>query len=124
MIFPLCFRLCRLGRHANMENTDFDWLNGNWAPNLEFSTFDSPRAGTTAEQASPVAQPASQAAERVDEPVAIMYYRFSDLVVGMLTSNMTRITLYVSTMTFGGRSPSVKTSEPGMLVQIQIPISS
>jgi hypothetical protein len=51
-----------------MENTDFDWLNGNWALNLEFSTFDSPRAGTAAEQASPVAQPASQAAERVDKP--------------------------------------------------------
>ena len=43
-----------------MENTDFDWLNGNWASNLEFSTLDSPRAGTAAE-------PASQAAERADQ---------------------------------------------------------
>jgi hypothetical protein len=25
-----------------MENTDFDWLNSNWASNLEFSAFDSP----------------------------------------------------------------------------------
>jgi hypothetical protein len=43
-----------------MENTDFDWLNGNWALNLEFSTLDSPRAGTAAELAS-------QVAERVDQ---------------------------------------------------------
>jgi hypothetical protein len=43
-----------------MENTDFDWLNGNWASNLEFLTSDSPRAGTAAE-------PASQAGERVDQ---------------------------------------------------------
>jgi hypothetical protein len=51
----------RLGRHANMENIDYDWLNGNWASNLEFPISDSPRAGT-------VAEPASQAAELVDEP--------------------------------------------------------
>lgn len=44
-----------------MENIEFDWLDGNWASNLEFSTSDSPRAGTAAE-------PASQAAERVDHP--------------------------------------------------------
>ena len=43
-----------------MENTDFDWLNGNRASNLEFPISDSPRAGTAAE-------PASQAAERVDQ---------------------------------------------------------
>jgi hypothetical protein len=43
-----------------MENTDFDWLNGNWASNFEFSASDSPRAGTAAE-------PASQAGERVDQ---------------------------------------------------------
>jgi hypothetical protein len=42
-----------------MENTDFDWLNGNWALNLEFSTFDSPGAGIAAELAS-------QAGDRVD----------------------------------------------------------
>lgn len=51
-----------------MEN---DWLDGNWASDYgtpEFLTSDGPRAGTAAEQASPVAQPASQAAERVDEP--------------------------------------------------------
>jgi hypothetical protein len=41
-----------------MENTDFDWLDGNWASNLEFPIS---RAGT-------VAEPASQAAERIDEP--------------------------------------------------------
>jgi hypothetical protein len=43
-----------------MENTDFDWLNGSWALNLEFSGFDSPRAGTAVE--------ASQTADRVDQP--------------------------------------------------------
>jgi hypothetical protein len=43
-----------------MEQTDFDWLNGNWASNLEFSALDSPRAGIAAE-------PASQAAERADQ---------------------------------------------------------
>jgi len=46
-----------------MEN---DWLDGNWASDYgtpEFLTSDRPRAGTAAEQASPVAQPASQAAE-------------------------------------------------------------
>ncbi|RDL36560.1 Uncharacterized protein BP5553_05912 [Venustampulla echinocandica] len=51
-----------------MEN---DWLDGNWASDYgtpEFLTSNRPRAGTAAEQASPVAQPASQAAERVDEP--------------------------------------------------------
>jgi hypothetical protein len=51
-----------------MEN---DWLDGNWASDYgtpEFLTSDHPRAGAAAEQASPVAQPASQAAERVDEP--------------------------------------------------------
>ena len=45
---------------ANIENTDFDWLNGNWASNVEFLTSDSPRAGTAAE-------PDSQASERVDQ---------------------------------------------------------
>lgn len=35
-----------------MENIDFDWLNSNWASNLEFRTPDSPRAGTAAELAS------------------------------------------------------------------------
>jgi hypothetical protein len=43
-----------------MENTDFDWLNGNWASNLDFSGFDSPRAATAA-------KPASQASERVNQ---------------------------------------------------------
>jgi hypothetical protein len=43
-----------------MENTDFDWLNGNWASNFECLTSDSPRAVTAAE-------PASQAGERVDQ---------------------------------------------------------
>jgi hypothetical protein len=43
-----------------MENTDFDSLNNNWASNLEFSTLDSPKAGIAAE-------PASQAAELVDQ---------------------------------------------------------
>jgi hypothetical protein len=43
-----------------MENTDFDWLNSDWASNVEFPISDSPRAGT-------VAEPASQAAELVDE---------------------------------------------------------
>jgi hypothetical protein len=43
-----------------MENTDFDWLNGNWAADLEFLTSESPRAGTAAE-------PASQVGERVDQ---------------------------------------------------------
>ena len=43
-----------------MENTDFDWLNGNWASDLEFFTSNSPRAGTAAE-------PASQAGGRVDQ---------------------------------------------------------
>jgi hypothetical protein len=43
-----------------MENTDFDWLNSNWASNIKFSTFDSPRASTAAE--------ASQTADRVDQP--------------------------------------------------------
>ena len=42
-----------------MENTDFNWLNGNRASNLEFSILDSPRASIAAE-------PASQAAEQVD----------------------------------------------------------
>ena len=42
-----------------MENTDYDWLNGNWASNLESPISDSPRAGT-------VAEPASQAAELVE----------------------------------------------------------
>jgi hypothetical protein len=46
-----------------MENIEFNWLDGNWASNLEFSTSDSPRAGTDAE-------PASQAAEQVDQPGA------------------------------------------------------
>jgi hypothetical protein len=44
-----------------MENIDSDWLDGNRASNLEFPISDSPRAGTAAE-------PASQAAKRVDEP--------------------------------------------------------
>lgn len=44
-----------------MENTDFDWLNGNWVSDIEFSAFDSPRAGTAAEQAS-------QTTDRVDQP--------------------------------------------------------
>ncbi|PMD55592.1 uncharacterized protein K444DRAFT_666304 [Hyaloscypha bicolor E] len=43
-----------------MEMTDFNWLNGNWASDLDFLTSDSPRAGT-------VAEPASQAGERVDQ---------------------------------------------------------
>jgi hypothetical protein len=43
-----------------MENTDFDWLDGNRASNLEFPISNSPRAGIAAE-------PASQAAKRVDE---------------------------------------------------------
>ncbi|KAH8781606.1 hypothetical protein BGZ57DRAFT_926385 [Hyaloscypha finlandica] len=43
-----------------METTDFDWLNGNWASDLELLPSDSPRAGTAAE-------PASQAGERVDQ---------------------------------------------------------
>src|ERR1700726_3920568 len=29
-----------------METTDFDWLNGNWASDLEFLPSNSPRAGT------------------------------------------------------------------------------
>jgi hypothetical protein len=52
-----------------MENIDFDWLDGNCALNygtLEFSASGSPRAGTAAKQASPVAQRASLAAERAD----------------------------------------------------------
>jgi hypothetical protein len=47
-----------------MENTDFDWLDGNFDLNYrtpECSASGSPRASTTAEQASP-------AAERVDQP--------------------------------------------------------
>jgi len=44
-----------------MENTDFDWLNGNWTSNFEFSASDSPRAGTAAEAAS-------QTADWVDQP--------------------------------------------------------
>ena len=54
--------------HANMEN---DWLDGDWASNYEtpeFLTSGSPRGGNAAEQASPVAQRASQTAERVDQP--------------------------------------------------------
>ena len=43
-----------------MENTDFDWLNSNWASDLEFSTSNSPRAGIAAE-------PASQAGGRVEQ---------------------------------------------------------
>jgi hypothetical protein len=43
-----------------METTDFDWLNGNWASDLEFLPSDSPRAGIAAE-------PASQVGERVDQ---------------------------------------------------------
>jgi hypothetical protein len=43
-----------------METTDFDWLNGNWASDLEFLPSDSPRASTAAE-------PASQAGEQVDQ---------------------------------------------------------
>jgi hypothetical protein len=43
-----------------MENTDFDWLNSDWASNVEFLISDSPRAGT-------VAEPASQAVKPVDE---------------------------------------------------------
>lgn len=35
-----------------MEHIDFDWLSGNWASNLKFSTFDSPRDSTTAEPAN------------------------------------------------------------------------
>src|SRR5277367_770599 len=46
--------LCPLGRHAIMENIDFDWLDGDYALNYEFSTSSSPRA--------------SPAAERVDQP--------------------------------------------------------
>jgi hypothetical protein len=42
------------------ENTDFDWLTGNWDSHFEFSASDSHRTGTAAE-------PASQAAERVDQ---------------------------------------------------------
>jgi hypothetical protein len=44
--------------NANMENTDFEWLNGNWVSNLDFLTSDSAGLGITA-------GPASQAAERV-----------------------------------------------------------
>jgi len=43
-----------------METTDFDWLNGNWALDLEILPPDSPRAGTAVEAAS-------QAGERVDQ---------------------------------------------------------
>ncbi|CAM6001812.1 unnamed protein product [Sphagnum balticum] len=35
-----------------MESIDFDWLDGNWASNLEFRTSDSLRAGAAAEAAS------------------------------------------------------------------------
>jgi hypothetical protein len=66
-----------------MENTDFDWLNGNWASNLEFSTLDSPRAGTAAE-------PASQAAERVDQ-TALDLYLFSSQMENVSKVSVSRI---------------------------------
>ena len=50
---------------------EYDWLDGNWASDYgtpEFLTSDGPRAGTAVEPASLVVQPASQAAERIDEP--------------------------------------------------------
>jgi hypothetical protein len=50
--FPFASAFGRLGRHAKMENTDFDWQNGNRTSNLEFPISDSPRAGTAAEPAS------------------------------------------------------------------------
>jgi hypothetical protein len=48
-----------------MEDIDFDWLDGNWASNIETPevlTSNSPRAGIAA------VQRASQAAEQVDQP--------------------------------------------------------
>lgn len=44
-----------------MESTDFDWLDDNWPSNHEPVASNSFIVGTSAE-------PASQAAERVDQP--------------------------------------------------------
>ena len=97
-----------------MENTDFDWLNGDWDSNLEVPISNSPRAGIVAEQR------ASQAAEQVDNQVANMHYHFSDSVVGKGTSIMTRIILYVSTMTFdGGCTRGYSVSMPEILLDIR-----
>jgi hypothetical protein len=50
-----------------MENTDFDWLNGNWASNIEFSAFNSPQL---------LNQPAKPRIELINQ--ANMHYHFSD----------------------------------------------
>jgi hypothetical protein len=51
--------------HANMEN-DGDWASNYETP--EFLTSGGPSGGNAAEQASPVAQRASQTAERIHQP--------------------------------------------------------
>jgi hypothetical protein len=93
-------------------------------------TFDSVLVGNCAStlvlrfsRASGPAQLWNQPVRPLNESykqVVNMHYYFSDYEVGKWTSDITRLTLYVSTMAFGGRYPSLKTSEPGMFVQTQI----
>lgn len=103
-----------------MDNTNFDWLDGDYALNYEtpeFLTSDSARISLVTKQASPAAERASPAAEQPEQP--------SDgLPLLRLSNCMTKLTLNVSTITFDRRSPNVRISELGMFVQTQIPTSS
>ncbi|KAF4631872.1 hypothetical protein G7Y89_g6257 [Cudoniella acicularis] len=80
-----------------MENTTFDWLDGDYS--LNYRTPEVPTSSS----------PGASQARRPNEPirrVANVRYHFSDSVVGEGTSNMTRITPCTSTMTIGRRSPN------------------
>jgi len=103
------------GRHAIMEDTTFDWLD-NYP--LNYGTPEVPASS------SPRASQGSPAVEQADQPSGEHALPLLRLSGWKSESNMTRITPYVSTMTFGGRSPNVRILELGMFVQIQIPISS
>ena len=104
-----------------MEDIDFDWLDGNWASNNETPevlTSNSPRAGIAAEQR------ASQAAEQVDQPSseqALTLLRLGGWEREKYYDKNNPVYIHYN---FGGRSPSVKISGPGIFVQTQIRISS
>jgi hypothetical protein len=59
-ILPSCLDIRQFGRHATMENTTFDWPDGDYSLN-----YGTPEVPTSS---SPRASQASPAAERADPP--------------------------------------------------------
>lgn len=99
----------QLGKHAFMEGVGFGLLDGD--PALNHNTLD---------LLSSVAERAEQGESRSGEhTLPLLRLRDWKAIDGM-----TRITPNLSTMTFDGRSPSVRISEPGMSAETQFSTSS